>query len=123
MAEDTTPDRVNLTLSTDKKSIIARKGDKMWMQTLAEARNVIKGIPVNVCLIRHHQQTGDEFLDCRNGLILQQDRSRINTWVDRKKYFCSVSRLKKLLDGEIAELKMVEYTGRYGKTRKLVGLL
>jgi len=118
MTRVATSEQINITLSSDKKSIILRKGDKTWMQTLAEARNVIKGIPVNVCLIRHHQQTGGEFKDCRNGLILQQNRTRVNTWVDRKKYSCSASRLRRLLDGGITELKMSEYTGRYGKNRK-----
>ena len=117
MTEDATADQIEVTLSSTQKSIVVRKDDEEWMQTVAEIEKVFRGIPVHVCMIRRIPRTEKEFFDCRNGLIFRQDRTRVITWVNQKKYTCTVKQLHRLLTGEIKALTMVKYVGRYGNCR------
>ena len=115
-----TADQIEITLSTTQKSIVMRKDERVWIQTIAEVENVFRGAPVHICMIRHLTHANREFFDRRNGLIFKQDRTRVITWIDRKKYTTTGKKLHRLLDGEIRELSMVKYTGRI---RKLQGMV
>ena len=117
----TPSDRIMITLSPAKESIVARKDERKWIQVVSEVEKVFHGVPVNVCKVRHLAHANKESLDCRNGIILQKDRTRVHTWVDRRRYSCSITQLRKLIDGGIEEIGMVEFTRQQGKIGKLQG--
>jgi hypothetical protein len=109
-------------MSPTKESVIARKDDRKWIQVVSEVEKVFQGVPINVCKVRHLAHANKPSFDCRNGIILQKDRTRVHTWVNRQRYSCNITQLRKLIDGEIKELSMFKYTGRHGKIRKLQGM-
>lgn len=115
--------QIIITLSPAKESVIARKDERKWIQVVSEVEKVFHGVPVNVCKVRHLAHGHKESLDCRNGIILQKDRTRVHTWVDRQRYSCSGAQLQKLIGGGIEELGMVRFTRQRGKIRKLRGLI
>lgn len=119
----TLSDRVVITLSSTKESVIARKDEQKWIQVVSEVEKVFHGVPVNVCKVRHLAHANKQSFDCRNGIILQKDRTRVHTWVDRQRYSCSVTQLQKLIDGGVEEIGMVRFTRQPGKIRRLPGLI
>lgn len=119
----TPSDRVMIMLSPTKESIIARKDNRKWIQVVSEVEKVFLGVPINVCKVRHLAHANKESYDCRNGIILQKDRTRVHTWVDRQRYSCSIAQLRKLIDGGIEEIGMVRFARQRGKIRKLPGLI
>lgn len=65
---------------------------------------------------RRLKRLNKKSFDCRNGIMLKKDRTRIYTCIDRRRYTCSIKQLQRLLDKEIEVLTMTKYTGSCGGT-------
>lgn len=112
--DDPTP--VILKLSSNKKSNIAVKGDKIWIQYVSQLDLLlIDDMCIDICAFRHDAQNKDKY-SCKNGIVLKTCCSRAHTWTDHKRYSCTINRLQKMLDGKIDEMRMFGFTGRHGKT-------
>ena len=122
-ANDCASDSVILRLSSSKTSVIATKGDEMWMQVVSQLDMLITdGISIDLRRIRGDAYDEKIKCACVCGIVLKPDRSRVHTWIDHKRYSGTINRLQKMIDGKIYEVRMREFTGRYGKIRKLGGL-
>jgi hypothetical protein len=113
------PTIIILKLSTNEKSIITAKYDNTWIPAIVEVERVFDGIPVDLCVIRHDVRKNKNRYDCNSSILLKKDRSRVHTWIDHRSYSCTFNQLQKMLDGEIDEIRMFGFTGRFGKIIKL----